>query len=270
MLFPRSRLFGGYLMTYWDHSESQPVEVINGCFWIVRRAALEQVGLLDEQFFIYAEDMDWSRRFNEAGWKVVFFAGADALHHGGASSAHAPVLFNIERQRANHQYWQKHHSRLSVTFYSGISLLHHGSRVLTEVLSYPLRRERSASRFRIKRGMASIKWLLSRRATVVADLEKSIAPTAGASLFHSANLDAQRTNHGTAGRKLDEGGDRKSGALMVGQFEVHVRETSPEQQRPFNASSLLPKACSPSSIPSQSTTNTPGSYCYRKVTQDET
>ena len=103
-LFPRSRLFGSHLLTFWEHDETRPVEVINGCFWVLRRSAMEQVGLLDERFFFYGEDVDWCRRFNEGGWKVVFFANAEALHYGGASSSNAPVRFVVEMQRANYRY----------------------------------------------------------------------------------------------------------------------------------------------------------------------
>ena len=110
-MFPRSRLFGGHLLTFWDHDETRPVDVINGCFWVLRKSALEQVGLLDERFFFYGEDVDWCRRFNLGGWRVVFFPEAEALHYGGASSANAPVKFAVEMQRANYQYWTKHHSR---------------------------------------------------------------------------------------------------------------------------------------------------------------
>ena len=85
-LFPKSKLFGGYMMTFWPHDSIRDVNVINGCFWMVKREALDEVGLLDERFFIYAEDKDWCKRFWDAGWKVVYFPEAKAIHYG------APVL----------------------------------------------------------------------------------------------------------------------------------------------------------------------------------
>ena len=159
-LFPRSKLFGSQLLTWWDHSDTRPVEVINGCFWVVRRTAMERVGLLDERFFIYAEDIDWSKRFNEGGWKVVFFSEAEALHYGGASSSNAPIRFDIEAQRASYQYWQKHHSRATVLCFLLISLLHHSLRVIGELATYPLRASKSASVYKIRRAVASIKWIV--------------------------------------------------------------------------------------------------------------
>jgi GT2 family glycosyltransferase len=159
-MFPQSRLFGSHLLTYSGHNETRPVEVINGCFWVVRRSAMEQVGLLDERFFIYGEDVDWCKRFNDGGWKVVFFSDAEALHYGGASSANAPIRFDIEMQRASYQYWTKHHSRVEAVTYLMISLLHHLLRIIGELAVYPLRRSRPASTYKIKRGMASIRWIV--------------------------------------------------------------------------------------------------------------
>jgi GT2 family glycosyltransferase len=160
-LFPGSRIFGGHLMTFWNHDATRPVEVINGCFWVVRRSAVEQVGLLDERFFMYGEDVDWCRRFSDAGWKVVFFSETEVLHYGGASSANAPVKFAIEMQRANYQYWVKHHTTAAVTSFLLISLLHHTVRMLCEIAAYPLRHSRSLSTHKIKRAFASIKWILA-------------------------------------------------------------------------------------------------------------
>lgn len=67
-IFRSSKLFGGQLMTYWSHDTIRNVEVINGCLWMVRREALRKVGLLDEDFFFCGEDIDWCKRFVDAGW----------------------------------------------------------------------------------------------------------------------------------------------------------------------------------------------------------
>jgi GT2 family glycosyltransferase len=166
-LFPRSRLFGGHLMTFLKHDVTRPVEVINGCFWVVRRSAMEQVGLLDERFFMYGEDVDWCKRFNDGGWKVVFFSEVEVLHYGGASSSNAPVKFNIEMQRANYQYWTKHHSRAEADAFLLISFLHHSLRIIGAVASYSLRRRTAASRYKIKRGITAIKWIMGSTETAL-------------------------------------------------------------------------------------------------------
>jgi hypothetical protein len=135
-LFPKVRLFGGHLMTFWPHDTLREVDVINGCFWMIRRSGIEQVGMLDENFFMYAEDVDWCKRFHDWGWKNVFYPDAEAVHYGGASSAAMPVRFYVEKQRANFQYWKKHHDRFSTAIYSSTLILHESSRALIYSLLY--------------------------------------------------------------------------------------------------------------------------------------
>ncbi len=160
-IFPRSKLFGGQLMTYWSHNSIRSVDIINGCFWMVRQEALKRVGLLDESFFMYSEDKDWCKRFANAGWEVVFFPDAEAVHYGGASSSNAPIRFYIEMLRSNLQYWKKHHSRIAWVGYMLITLFHHVVRILGQVFTYVIKPSKSSQAdFKIKRSIACIQWLL--------------------------------------------------------------------------------------------------------------
>jgi GT2 family glycosyltransferase len=86
-LFPRSRLWGRERMTWWDGLEARAVDVVTGCFILVRREAIQQVGVLDESYFMYGEEADWCYRFRKAGWKVLFTPSAQIVHLGGVSSA---------------------------------------------------------------------------------------------------------------------------------------------------------------------------------------
>ena len=86
--------------------------------------ALEKVGLLDERFFMYAEDIDWCNRFWKANWKVALYPKAQVIHYGGASSANAPIRFSIEMRRADLLYWKKYHHLASEILYGAIWLLH--------------------------------------------------------------------------------------------------------------------------------------------------
>src|SRR5262245_10344437 len=87
----RWSLFSGFQMRNLDYSRRQEVGVLNGCFWLARRSAVDQVGGLDERFFFYAEDIDWCKRFRDAGWKIVLEPAATAIHFGGGSSGNAPL-----------------------------------------------------------------------------------------------------------------------------------------------------------------------------------
>ena len=76
-----------YRMTGWDRSSERRVEVISGAAMFVRRAAMEEVGLLDENFFFYGEETDWCRRYAKAGWALVFAPIPDITHFGNGSAA---------------------------------------------------------------------------------------------------------------------------------------------------------------------------------------
>jgi GT2 family glycosyltransferase len=111
-VFKQSRFFSGEHMFYFKGDSTLDVDVLVGCFWAVRREALDDFGLLDEDFFMYAEDVDWCKRCWNAGWRVVFFPGAQAVHYRGASSNKDPVRCALTQQRSILSYWKKHHGSL--------------------------------------------------------------------------------------------------------------------------------------------------------------
>jgi len=91
-LFPNDPHFHSFVLTH----ESLPVhpvsiEAISGAFMFVRRAALEQVGPLDEGYFLHCEDLDWCMRFREAGWKIMFVPDVAVVHFKGQSSKARPI-----------------------------------------------------------------------------------------------------------------------------------------------------------------------------------
>ena len=163
-IFPRYKLFTSYTLWHWLQNDLRTVDILAGSFWLVRRQAVEQVGLLDESFFMYGEDMDWCKRFWDRGWKLVFVPSAEAFHYGGASSANAPLRFYIEKQRADFQYWKKHHSRLSVVCFFIVSCMH----LILRALGYSLallfaRSARQACRYKVRRSLACLRWMVLRR-----------------------------------------------------------------------------------------------------------
>jgi len=85
-LFHKNKFFGRERMSWWARNDIQEVEVVTGCFMLVRREAIEQVGMMDERFFMYAEEIDWCYRFRMAGWKNLFTPDAEIIHLGGVSA----------------------------------------------------------------------------------------------------------------------------------------------------------------------------------------
>lgn len=158
--FPHSRLFGGLLMRDFSHDHVMDVEVLNGWFWIVRKRALDEVGPLDERFFMYAEDVDWCYRFHQYGWRAVYFPDAAAVHYGGGSSARTPERFYVAKLHANLQYWWKHRRALSTALYIASLLLSESFRVLGYGFAYLLRDSRKGSIYKMKRSGAALRFLI--------------------------------------------------------------------------------------------------------------
>jgi GT2 family glycosyltransferase len=84
-----------------------PVDAISGAFMMVRRAALEAVGPLDEEYFMHCEDLDWCMRFRQAGLRVLFVPDATAVHHKGTSSRARPVRVLWHMHRGMVRYYRK-------------------------------------------------------------------------------------------------------------------------------------------------------------------
>lgn len=138
-LFPKSRLFSGPFMKYWPHDQIRQVDVLTGCFWFVREKAVQEVGLLDEDFFMYGEDIDWCKRFHKKGWKVVFFPDSEAIHFGGVSSKIAPIKYYLEMQKSDLLYWKKHRGQIGKISYCIILILRHFLRIVVRIPLYLLR-----------------------------------------------------------------------------------------------------------------------------------
>jgi GT2 family glycosyltransferase len=160
-IFPNWRLVGGYALRYWSQDTNRPVDILGGWFLIVRRDALEQVGLLDEEFFFYGEDMDWCKRFHLQGWGVMLLADAASVHYGGGSSQQAPVEYYIQQQRADRQYWRKHHSKMEGAAYSCICVLHQLMRLLGHGLLIPISPRRKHHAYQAYLSWHCLLWLFS-------------------------------------------------------------------------------------------------------------
>ncbi len=112
-------------MLYFRHDRTIPVDVMVGCFSMIRRETFDAVGLLDENLFMYGDDVDWCRRCWKAGWEVVFYPGAQAIHDRGKITAPYPVRFALAQQRSVLYYWSKHHGFWGVLGIRSIMLFHH-------------------------------------------------------------------------------------------------------------------------------------------------
>jgi len=148
-VFKGSRMFAGEHMYFFSHDRTIAVDVLVGCFNMVRRETFDAVGLLDEDLFMYGDDVDWCQRCWKAGWEVVFFPGARAIHDRGKITAPYPVRFAVAQQKSVLHYWTKHHNNMSVLGIRSIMLFHHVLRYAVAVLAgiaHPKRRAEAGAR----------------------------------------------------------------------------------------------------------------------------
>jgi GT2 family glycosyltransferase len=160
-LLSRWPLFSGFEMRHWNYACRAEVEVLSGCFWLARTAAVEKVGGLDERFFFYAEDVDWCKRFHDRGWKVMLVPEAAATHFGGGSSSNAPLRYSIEILRANLAYWEKHHGFLGQCFYRLLAMVHHSLRLVTRTLVEAGRSTQQQGNSKLMEHAVCLRWLLT-------------------------------------------------------------------------------------------------------------
>jgi GT2 family glycosyltransferase len=108
-LRPRSRIFAKPQLGWWDRNSEKDIDVISGMFMLVRREAIQQVGLMDESYFVYAEEADWCFRFARAGWRRVFYPEANIIHvdGGGKSTSQVNVKMQVQLQKSLMTYFRK-------------------------------------------------------------------------------------------------------------------------------------------------------------------
>ncbi len=112
-LFPRSRRFGRYNMTFADEDQDLEVDSVVGAYMQVRKTAIERAGLLDEAFFMYGEDLDWAYRVKQAGYKVWYHPAVIIHHVKRAASGKSPKA-QFEFWRAMLIFYRKHFRRRTI------------------------------------------------------------------------------------------------------------------------------------------------------------
>ncbi len=118
-LWPHHPVFGAYRMGWWDYDSERPVDQPMASALLLRGAALDQVGMFDEQFPMFFNDVDLCRRLWDAGWEVWFTPAAEMVHHGGAATRQVRREMIVESHRAFVAYYRKHYQgRLNPFAYS--------------------------------------------------------------------------------------------------------------------------------------------------------
>lgn len=117
-VFPKSKIFGKYHLGYLDKDETNEVEILSGAFMLLRKSVLDKIGLLDETFFMYGEDIDLSYRIIQAGYKNYYYPEARIIHYKGESTKKSSVNYVMVFYRAMIIFAEKHFSQKNAKTFS--------------------------------------------------------------------------------------------------------------------------------------------------------
>ena len=117
-LFPKSKKFGAYHATYIGEDETHEVEVLSGAFMMMRKSVLDQVGLLDEDYFMYGEDIDLSYRILKGGYKNYYFPQTRIIHYKGESTKKGSLNYVYIFYKAMQIFARKHFSANNAKFFN--------------------------------------------------------------------------------------------------------------------------------------------------------
>ena len=107
-LFPDSRRFGRYNLTYLDEEQVSQVDALSGSCMMVRRRVIDEVGPLDEDYFMYGEDIDWCYRMQQAGWKIYYVPDTEIIHFRGESGKKVELRTQYRKNEAMAIFVRKH------------------------------------------------------------------------------------------------------------------------------------------------------------------
>ena len=117
-LFPKSRLFSAYHLGYLDKDKTHVVDVLAGAFMLVRKKVLDKIGLLDEAFFMYGEDIDLSYRITKAGYRNYYYPGTRIIHYKGESTKKSSLNYVFVFYNAMIVFAKKHFSKENARAFS--------------------------------------------------------------------------------------------------------------------------------------------------------
>ncbi|WP_411830862.1 glycosyltransferase family 2 protein [Paenibacillus graminis] len=143
-LFPDRPRFNGYQLGYLDPDQDYPVDCLVGAFMLLRRETIDQVGGLDEDFFMYGEDLDWCFRIKEAGWGIYYYPQTSIVHLKGGSARRRPFKIVYEFHRAMILFHRKHYSKRYNSMINGAVYTGVGVKFVLSLVRNALIRPRTA------------------------------------------------------------------------------------------------------------------------------
>jgi N-acetylglucosaminyl-diphospho-decaprenol L-rhamnosyltransferase len=148
--WPNNETLRRYYVLDRTDGETLDVDWVVGACLMVRREAIAQVGVLDEGFFMYSEEMDWCYRLKQAGWCVVYLPAAQVIHYGGQSSRQVIADQHIYFQRSKIRFFRKHRGVQVAALLRGFLLLNYAYQLAAEALKWAVGHKRSLRAGRIR------------------------------------------------------------------------------------------------------------------------
>jgi hypothetical protein len=156
--FSLSKYFVKSYLRNWAHNEIRMVDSVKGACMMVRRTAIEEVGLLDENYFLYDEEVDWCKRMQEKAWDTFFIPDAQIIHYGEQSTKQEALKNMIQSYRARQQYFQKFYGK--ITAFTSKTIFGFGV-FLRFIICIPfvlLGRDKKENQERFRLFAATLKW----------------------------------------------------------------------------------------------------------------
>jgi GT2 family glycosyltransferase len=138
VLFPNNRIFARRLIGNWDHNSSRDVPCLMGAFILIPQEVLKRVGLLDEKFFMYYEDVDYCVRIHEHGLRVYYLNTASIIHFSGKSRAQSKEKFDYLASEILYTFFRDHRGRFQAVIFRFIMVIQSVARICISLLAFIL------------------------------------------------------------------------------------------------------------------------------------
>ncbi|MBD99376.1 MAG: glycosyltransferase [Verrucomicrobia bacterium] len=117
-LFPKSKTYGKYHLGYLNQNETHQIDILSGAFMMIRKSVLDEIGDLDEHFFMYGEDIDLSYRIAKAGYRNYYLANTSIIHYKGESTKKSSINYVVVFYKAMVIFARKHFSQKNARLFS--------------------------------------------------------------------------------------------------------------------------------------------------------
>ena len=159
-MFPKIKILRGEFILSYPNLKPQAVEALVGAFLFIRKECIKKVGMLDDNYFMYGEDVDWCKRFWDNGIQVYYFPKAEAIHFQAKSSSKDPVYYYVMMQRSKIFYWRKHHGKIKAFVIKQILILRHIVRLIINLFVFMIRKK-EIHKEKLKRSFTAIRYIFN-------------------------------------------------------------------------------------------------------------